>query len=49
MMNNDGKKILGIMSGTSLDGLDFALCRFKKSNDKFEYDILTRSSCPYID
>lgn len=32
--------ILGIMSGTSLDGLDLALCRFKKEDEGYTYKIL---------
>lgn len=30
---------LGIMSGTSLDGLDMALCSFKRVDNKWEFDI----------
>ncbi len=32
--------ILGVMSGTSLDGLDFALCKFFQTNEEFKYEIL---------
>ena len=39
--------ILGVMSGTSLDGLDLALSRFTKIEDKFHYEILKTDFIPY--
>ncbi|MBC7865160.1 MAG: anhydro-N-acetylmuramic acid kinase, partial [Bacteroidia bacterium] len=38
---------LGLMSGTSLDGLDLALCRFKKKGKGYNYEILKASTLPY--
>ncbi len=38
---------LGLMSGTSLDGLDMALCTFSFSGRKWKYKILEASTLPY--
>lgn len=37
------------MSGTSLDGLDLALCRFTNKNHKISYELLTAETIPYDD
>ncbi|NPA43931.1 MAG: anhydro-N-acetylmuramic acid kinase [Chlorobi bacterium] len=39
--------ILGVMSGTSLDGLDFAFCKFKKDKAKYSYKIIKTGFIPY--
>lgn len=41
--------VLGLMSGTSLDGLDIAACRFSKFNDAWEYEIVATSCYQYSD
>ncbi len=38
---------LGIMSGTSLDGLDLALCRFYKEQEQWRFKILKAATVPY--
>jgi anhydro-N-acetylmuramic acid kinase len=45
-MDND-KNILGIMSGTSLDGLDLTICSFWESGKKWIYRIHTAETIPY--
>lgn len=38
---------IGIMSGTSLDGLDVAYCEFRLHKNKWEFDILQAETIPY--
>ncbi len=39
--------ITGIMSGTSLDGLDIAHCAFERRNDQWQYEILAAETIDY--
>lgn len=47
MENNTQYQGIGIMSGTSLDGMDIAFCRFILKNNSWEYDILAAETFPY--
>lgn len=40
-------KIIGLMSGTSLDGLDLAYCHFQKENDSWAFHIEIAESISY--
>ncbi|MCF8226821.1 MAG: anhydro-N-acetylmuramic acid kinase [Bacteroidales bacterium] len=42
-----GKLVLGIMSGTSLDGVDLALCEFSENKSKIDYKLLHAETIPY--
>ena len=39
--------LVGVMSGTSLDGLDLALCRFEPDEHRYQYKILKSATIPY--
>ncbi len=39
--------VIGVMSGTSLDGLDTALCEFVKSDEKWFFNLIDYQYTPY--
>ena len=45
----NAKLSIGLMSGSSLDGLDIALVRFEEENDKYRFQILEAETLPYPD
>ncbi len=40
-------KIIGLMSGTSLDGLDLAYCHIEQNNEQWQYEIVKTKSISY--
>ena len=48
MMNTKVYDGVGVMSGTSLDGLDLAWCSFQEGkNGQWQYEILKADTIPY--
>lgn len=45
--NNDNIRAIGLMSGTSLDGLDIAACSFHFRNEKISYTIDHAETIPF--
>ena len=46
MSNNIRYRVLGVMSGTSLDGMDLAICNFYK-NKSWKFNITKSITIPY--
>ena len=46
-MTNNDRYIIGIMSGTSLDGLDIALCHFTKHDKNQNFNLLAAKTIEY--
>jgi anhydro-N-acetylmuramic acid kinase len=40
-------RFLGVMSGTSMDGLDLAVCTFSKNSSNWNYEVLSAATIPY--
>lgn len=47
MISQASYKVIGLMSGTSLDGLDIAYCQFKKKPDGWAYSIQNAETISY--
>lgn len=39
--------VIGLMSGTSLDGMDIAACRLEKREQGWDYEVLAATTLPY--
>lgn len=46
-MSKENYNVIGVMSGTSLDGVDLAHIRFTVSGDKWTFEILENETVPY--
>ena len=42
-------RVVGVMSGTSLDGVDLALCHFTNENGRWQFEIKRAKTVPYND
>ena len=47
MIDNKKYSVIGLMSGTSLDGLDLAYCNFIKHNNNWSFDLVCFKSINY--
>ncbi|MEN0006572.1 MAG: anhydro-N-acetylmuramic acid kinase, partial [Bacteroidota bacterium] len=49
MAEKNSYRAIGLMSGTSLDGLDMAYCQFDKTNEGWQFELLQSQSIAYED
>ena len=49
MIEKKSSTIIGLMSGTSLDGVDLACCRFADCDDNLQWSLLEAETIPYPD
>ncbi|PIF02013.1 MAG: anhydro-N-acetylmuramic acid kinase [Draconibacterium sp.] len=47
LLSGDEIPVIGLMSGTSLDGLDLAACRFRNVKGKWEFELLQGKTVKY--
>jgi anhydro-N-acetylmuramic acid kinase len=47
MERNDNATVIGLMSGTSLDGLDLCACEFNNNETSIEFNIIHAETIPY--
>lgn len=47
MKNKENYKVIGLMSGTSLDGLDLACCEFKHTSGQWSFDLQSYETAPF--
>src|SRR4030042_168179 len=46
-MDRKDYNVIGVMSGTSLDGLDLAHCRFRHDTGRWHYEVVKAQTFPY--
>ncbi|HEX2617919.1 MAG TPA: anhydro-N-acetylmuramic acid kinase, partial [Flavobacteriales bacterium] len=39
--------VIGVMSGSSLDGIDLACCRFTQNEERWSFEVLAARTVPY--
>ena len=49
LSSEKNKLVIGLMSGTSLDGLDIAACYYEQNNDKYQYKVVDVTTINYSD
>lgn len=47
MKNSDNYKVIGMMSGTSMDGLDIAYCEFAEQDNHWSWRVMSAETIPY--